>query len=69
MFRILKWLKRATLEDLSYFTLHRQLTDLNGHCIMFNFPCGGGAGEQNTFCLVFPHITVDRWGYQQGETL
>lgn len=37
-------------------------TDLNGHCVILKFGCGGAAGKLNTYCQVLPQITVYTWG-------
>lgn len=34
---------RHSLAGLSCPALHRQPVDLNGHCLMLSFPCGGAA--------------------------
>lgn len=37
-----------TMEYLSWPALHRLPTDLNGHGVMLNGPCGGAEGKSNT---------------------
>lgn len=45
LFRIL-----VSLEDLSCPALHREPTDVNGHCVMLYLPCGGAAAKLHIYC-------------------
>lgn len=53
-------LQRASVaqKDMFHAALQRQPTDLNGHYVIPNFPCGGTAGKLNTFCQVSAQVIV-----------